>query len=89
MDLSDFVLQQARQTRAAALCQVTVGPFMTFVFEKRGSAVQYVRFPVPDAAALQRGPAALIVDHPTYTPRQELRDAVRSSLAQDLLPEGG
>lgn len=56
---------------------------------QRVSAVQYVRFPVPDAAALQRGPAALIVDHPAYTHRQELRDAVRSSLAQDLLPETG
>ena len=27
------------------------------------------------------------LDHPAYTDRQELRNAVRSSLAQDLLPE--
>jgi hypothetical protein len=56
---------------------------------KRISAVQYVRFPARDAAALQKGPAALIVDHPAYTHRQELSDGVRRSLAQDLLPEAG
>jgi hypothetical protein len=55
---------------------------------QRVSAVQYVRFPVAEVAALQRGPAALVIDHPAYTHRQELPDAVRASLAQDLLPEG-
>jgi len=50
----------------------------------RVSAVQYVRFPVPDAQALVRGPAALAVDHPAYSHRAELSEAVRRSLAQDL-----
>lgn len=48
------------------------------------AAVQYVRFPVPDAQALLRGPAALLVDHPQYAHRAELPDPVRRSLAQDL-----
>ena len=48
------------------------------------SAVQYVRFKVPDAQALLKGPAALVVDHPTYTHRADLPDAARRSLAQDL-----
>jgi len=56
---------------------------------QRISAVQYVRFPVLDAEAFQKGPAAVVVDHPAYTHRQELSDAVRRSLAQDLLPEAG
>ena len=51
---------------------------------QRVAAVQYVRFPVEDAR-----PAALVVDHPSYTHRQELPEAVRKSLAQDLLPEAG
>jgi len=50
----------------------------------RVSAVQYVRFPVRDAPALLRGPAALVVDHPAYPHRAELPEAVRRSLAQDL-----
>jgi len=53
----------------------------------RVAAVQYIRFPISDATALYRGPVALIVDHPAYSHRQELPDAVRKSLAQDLLPE--
>ena len=56
---------------------------------QRVSAVQYVRFRVADVSALQTGPAALVVDHPAYPHRQELRDAVRASLAHDLLPEAG
>jgi hypothetical protein len=48
------------------------------------AAVQYVRFPVPDAAALLRGPAALVIDHPEYTHRVELPEGVRRSLSQDL-----
>ena len=54
---------------------------------RRIAAVQYVRFPVPDLAALRQGPAALVVDHPAYTQRQELSEAARKSLAQDLLSE--
>jgi hypothetical protein len=50
----------------------------------RVSAVQYVRFKVPDAQALIRGPAALSIDHPQYTYRTELPEPVRRSLAQDL-----
>ena len=53
----------------------------------RVAAVQYIRFPISDATALYRGPVALIVDHPAYNHWQELPDAVRKSLAQDLLPE--
>ena len=53
--------------------------------ESRGAAaVQYLRFKVPDAQALVRGPAFLAVDHPQYAHRQELPESVRRSLAQDL-----
>jgi hypothetical protein len=55
---------------------------------RRVSAVQYIRFRVADAAALRKGPAALVVDHPAYTHRQELSEAVRAALARDLVPEG-
>ncbi len=51
---------------------------------QRVSAVQYVRFPVPDRAKLMAGPAALVIDHPAYAHRQALSDAARRSLAQDL-----
>jgi len=54
---------------------------------RRIAAVQYVRFPVPDPVPLRQGPAALVIDHPAYTHRQELSEASRNSLAQDLLPE--
>jgi len=50
----------------------------------RVSSVQYVRFPVPDAQALLRGPAFLVIDHPAYTHRAELSEAARRSLGQDL-----
>ena len=50
----------------------------------RVSAVQYVRFKVPDAQVLLRGPAFLVIDHPNYTHRGELPEAARRSLAQDL-----
>ncbi len=50
----------------------------------RVSAVQYVRFRVPDAQALLRGPAFLVIDHPAYPHRAELPEAARRSLAQDL-----
>jgi len=50
----------------------------------RVSAVQYVRFQVPDAQAFLRGPAFLVIDHPQYGRRTELSQAVRRSLAQDL-----
>jgi hypothetical protein len=48
------------------------------------AAVQYLRFKVPDAQALVRGPAALLVDHPEYSHRADLPESVRKSLAQDL-----
>ena len=50
----------------------------------RVSAVQYVRFKVPDAHALLRGPANLVIDHANYAYRTELPEAARRSLAQDL-----
>jgi hypothetical protein len=50
----------------------------------RVSAVQYVRFKVPDPQGLLRGPAFLVIDHPTYGHRAELPEATRRSLAQDL-----
>src|SRR5205085_4283908 len=50
----------------------------------RVSAVQYVRFKVPDAQALLRGPATLVIDHPAYDHRAGLPEAVRRALAQDL-----
>ena len=55
---------------------------------RRVSAVQYVRFPVQDAAAFQKGPVAIVIDHPAYTHRQELSDATRAELSRDLVPEG-
>src|ERR1700682_5072590 len=48
------------------------------------AAVQYLRFKVPDAQALAKGPAVLLVDHPEYSHRVELPESVRKSLAQDL-----
>lgn len=48
------------------------------------AAVQYVHVQVPDAQALLEGPAALVIDHPHYTHRAELPEAVRRSLWQDL-----
>jgi len=50
----------------------------------RVSAVQYVRFKVPDVPALLRGPARLVIDHPHYRYQTELPEAARRSLAQDL-----
>ena len=55
---------------------------------QRVAAVQYVRFPVPDVAALRDGPAAIAIDHPVYTHRQELSEGSRRSLAQDLAGDG-
>ena len=48
------------------------------------AAVQYLRFKGVDAAALERGPAALVIDHPAYEHRTELNAETRRSLAQDL-----
>jgi len=48
------------------------------------AAVQYVHVRVPDAQALLEGPAALVIDHPQYSHRAELPEAVRRSLWQDL-----
>jgi hypothetical protein len=50
----------------------------------RVSAVQYVLFKVPEAQGLLRGPAFLVIDHPSYGHRAELSEAARRSLAQDL-----
>jgi hypothetical protein len=50
----------------------------------RVSAVQYVRFEVPDAQALLRGPALLVIDHPAYPHRADVPEAARRSLARDL-----
>ena len=55
---------------------------------RRVSAVQYVRFPVQDAATFQKGPVAIVIDHPAYSHTQELSDATRAELARDLVPEG-
>jgi len=52
--------------------------------ERGVAAVQYVRFRIPDAQALVKGPVALIVDHPAYTHQVALPEPVRKSLAQDL-----
>jgi len=54
---------------------------------RRISAVQYLRFPVGDAAralADLAQPAALVADHPSYSHRAPLSDDVRRSLAADL-----
>lgn len=48
------------------------------------AAVQYLRFKVPDPQALRQGPLALVVDHPAYTHRTDLPEAVRASLLQDF-----
>lgn len=51
------------------------------------SAVQYVRFPVGEAAVARvvaGAPLALRVDHPNYQARTVLPEAVRASLAADL-----
>jgi hypothetical protein len=52
------------------------------------SAVQYVRFPIDEAAKrafLAGGPAELIIDHPNYQARAVLsRDSV-AALAQDMV----
>jgi hypothetical protein len=50
----------------------------------RVSAVQYLRFLVGSREKLEVGPAALVIDHPEYRHRQELTEAARGSLAQDL-----
>jgi hypothetical protein len=52
--------------------------------DRRVSAVQYVRFRVPPGTDLRAGPAAIAIDHPAYAHRQELSEAVRRALAQDL-----
>lgn len=52
------------------------------------SAVQYVRFPLTDAARTRLAagdPLVLVVDHPNYPQRTPLTGATRASLAADLL----
>lgn len=53
------------------------------------SAVQYLLFRLPPGAAeaLGRGPARLVVDHPSYQEATVLADSVRASLQQDLRAE--
>lgn len=51
---------------------------------QRVSAVQYLRFGLGSREKLEAGPAALVIDHPEYRHRQELTEATRRSLAQDL-----
>src|SRR5947209_3844545 len=48
------------------------------------SSVQYVRFQVPNAQILERGPAALAIDHPNYSHRADLPEPARRPLAPDL-----
>ena len=56
--------------------------------EDRISAVQYLRFPLPEAAveALRREgcPIRLRVDHPAYRVEAQLTEAQRASLAADV-----
>lgn len=52
------------------------------------SAVQYVRFPLHDAARARLAagdPLTLVIDHPRYQHRTRLSDGMRASLASDLL----
>jgi len=58
--------------------------------DEKISAVQYVRFPVSDAAraSLADGaPIAVVVDHPTYSVTTTLSDAARTSVAASFLDE--
>jgi hypothetical protein len=56
--------------------------------EDRISAVQYVRYPLPQAAqvalATPGTPLALEIDHPNYRHRVALPEDMRASLARDL-----
>jgi hypothetical protein len=55
--------------------------------EDKLSAVQYVRFRLPEtarAAFLAEMPAALVIDHPNYRASAPLAGAVRASLRADL-----
>ena len=56
--------------------------------EDKLSAVQYVRFVIPDAARRRfvdpAAPAALVIDHPRYRHTTALEGAVRESLSADL-----
>jgi hypothetical protein len=56
----------------------------------RISAVQYLRFPMSEAArqaiAVPGTPLALEIDHPSYRHRVALEEAGRASLARDLGP---
>jgi hypothetical protein len=58
--------------------------------DEKISAVQYVRFPVSDAARVSLAdgaPIAVVVDHPTYAVTTVLSDAARTSLAASFLDE--
>ena len=83
-------LRSAVQLKNQAFSQAPYGSIVLIgsTAGQRVSAVQYVRFPVSDATVLQKGPAAIVIDHPAYTHRQELPEAVRAALARDLVAEG-
>ncbi len=56
--------------------------------EDRISAVQYLRFPLPESAAAALGrsrcPVSLRIDHPAYRAETVLSEAQRASLAGDM-----
>lgn len=59
----------------------------------RISSVQFIRFVLTaeqvDAFCDLRRPAAVVVDHPAYAARAELRGAARGALVQDVLETRG
>lgn len=54
--------------------------------EDKLAAVHFVRFALPDGAraAFAIEPVAIVVEHPGYRARAELRDEVRTALLEDL-----
>lgn len=56
--------------------------------EDKISAVHYVRFPFSELARQTfldlRGPAELVVDHPSYKERAKIEEETRRSLSEDL-----
>ena len=79
-------VRDARRRRIVELKKarrVTVGSYLTFVFE---SAVHFVRFAIPpDARArFATGEVALVVAHPNERARAVLSDVTKTSLLGDL-----
>ncbi len=58
--------------------------------QDRISAVQYIRFPLPESAKQALAEAgtrvALVIDHPEYAHETVCDDATRTSLAADYVP---